>query len=75
MPHWPWPTPTGQVRYAGRIHEQPSHGLAHCAESPDVFFALGDVLLDWAVNDPAQAAPLLAKAETAWLRCLTETPG
>jgi hypothetical protein len=41
-----------------------------CAESPDVFFALGDVLLDWAVNDPAQAAPLLAKAETAWLRCL-----
>lgn len=42
----------------------------HCAESPDVFFALGDVLLDWAVNHPAQAAPLLAKAETAWLRCL-----
>jgi hypothetical protein len=42
----------------------------HCAESPDVFFALGDVLLDWAVNNPAQAAPLLAKAETAWLRCL-----
>jgi hypothetical protein len=41
-----------------------------CAESPDVFFALGDVLLDWAVNDPAQASALLAKAETAWLRCL-----
>lgn len=56
-------------RHAQALHLATLEQIA-CAESPDVFFALGDVLLDWAVNDPAQATSLLAKAETAWLRCL-----
>lgn len=41
-----------------------------CASSPDVFFALGDVLLDAAVHCPAQAEGLLVQAEAAWRRCL-----
>jgi len=44
--------------------------LADCADSPDFFFALGDLMLDWAALDPAQAATALPLAEAAWLRCL-----
>jgi len=39
-------------------------------ESPDVFFALGDLLLDWAAREPARAAELLPMIESAWLHCL-----
>ena len=39
-------------------------------ESPDFFFALGDLLLDWAAEEPARARDLLPMIETAWLRCL-----
>jgi len=44
--------------------------LGPCAESPDVFFALGDLLLDWAADEPAQADALLPMIEQAWRRCL-----
>ncbi len=44
--------------------------MADCADSPDFFFALGDLMLDWAAVDPAQAAAALPLAEAAWLRCL-----
>jgi len=40
------------------------------ADSPDVFFALGDLLLDWAASEPEFAAVRLDQAEAAWLRCL-----
>ncbi|NCT81788.1 MAG: glycosyltransferase family 2 protein [Comamonadaceae bacterium] len=40
------------------------------AESPDFFFALGDLLLDLAASQPAQAGELLPMAEAAWRRCL-----
>ncbi len=40
------------------------------AESPDFFFALGDLLLDLAVTRPEQAGELLPMAEAAWRRCL-----
>lgn len=40
------------------------------ADSPDVFFALGDLLLDWAASEPGFAAVRLDQAEAAWLRCL-----
>ena len=40
------------------------------AESPDFFFALGDLLLDWAAREPVRAAELLPMIETAWTRCL-----
>jgi hypothetical protein len=38
--------------------------------SPDVFFALGDLLLDWAADEPARAGELLPMIEDAWTRCL-----
>jgi glycosyltransferase involved in cell wall biosynthesis len=49
---------------------QAEAGLARWSESPDFFFALGDVLLDWAANEPANAAELLPMIESAWQRCL-----
>lgn len=39
-------------------------------ESPDFFFALGDLLLDLAATQPAQAGELLPMIEAAWQRCL-----
>lgn len=45
-------------------------GLARWSESPDFFFALGDVLLDWAADEPARAEGLLPMIESAWQRCL-----
>lgn len=38
--------------------------------SPDFFFVLGDLLLDVAVAEPAQADELLPMIEAAWRRCL-----
>lgn len=38
--------------------------------SPDFFFALGDLLLDWAAREPARAGELLPMIEGAWERCL-----
>ncbi len=44
--------------------------LASCVESPDFFFALGDLLLDWAATDPGRGDELLPMAQAAWTRCL-----
>jgi len=44
--------------------------LDRCAQSPDFFFALGDLLLDCAADLPDQAPGLLPLIEDAWLRCL-----
>ncbi len=40
------------------------------ADSPDFFFAIGDLLLDLAASQPAQAGELLPMIEAAWGRCL-----
>lgn len=45
-------------------------GLSRWSNSPDFFFALGDLLLDWAAEQPAQAPTLLPLIENAWQRCL-----
>lgn len=47
------------------------------AASPDFFFALGDLLLDWAAEAPPLAEELLPMAQQAWQRCLEigEQPG
>lgn len=45
-------------------------GLAPWADSPDFFFALGDLLLDWAAEEPARADALVPMIESAWQRCL-----
>ena len=44
--------------------------MADSAGSPDFFFALGDVMLDWAAERPDRATHLLPLAEAAWQRCL-----
>jgi glycosyltransferase involved in cell wall biosynthesis len=38
--------------------------------SPDFFFTLGDLLLDWALAEPARAAELLPMIESSWLRAV-----
>ncbi|MEK8034661.1 glycosyltransferase [Ideonella sp. DXS29W] len=45
-------------------------GLARWSDSPDFFFALGDLLLDWAADAPDRASELVPMIETAWQRCL-----
>jgi hypothetical protein len=61
------------LKKCGR-HPQAVHiaeaAMALWPESPDFFFALGDLLLDWAALEPARARDLLPMIETAWLRCL-----
>jgi hypothetical protein len=44
--------------------------MARWADSPDFFFALGDLFLDWAAREPARAEELLPMIENAWTRCL-----
>lgn len=44
--------------------------LQTCGESPDFFFALGDLLLDMAVKRPEEVDGLLPMAQAAWRRCL-----
>ena len=40
------------------------------SESPDFWFTLGDVLLDWAASAPARGAELLPMIEASWLRAI-----
>ena len=40
-------------------------------DSPDFFFTLGDLLLDWAAHEPARGAELLPMIESSWLRALS----
>jgi len=44
--------------------------LQACADSPDFFFSLGDLLLDLAADQTDQADMLLPTIEDAWRRCL-----
>jgi hypothetical protein len=44
--------------------------MAAWPDSPDFFFTLGDLLLDWATEEPTRAGELLPMIESAWLRCL-----
>ena len=46
------------------------NAMAAWSHSPDFFFALGDLLLDWATEEPTRAGELLPMIESAWLRCL-----
>lgn len=44
--------------------------LPHWSHSPDFFFTLGDLLLDWAAARPRHAATLLPMIEASWRRAL-----
>jgi hypothetical protein len=63
-------------RHADGIAVAERH-LAGCGDAPDYHFALGDLLLDWAAEQPALAGRLLPLAADAWQRCLDlgERPG
>lgn len=50
--------------------QRASDGMARWERSPDFFFALGDLMLDWAASEPARAGELLPMIEGAWQRCL-----
>jgi hypothetical protein len=50
--------------------EQARQGLERWQQSPDFFFALGDLLLDWAAEQPTLAPELMPMIEDAWQRCL-----
>ena len=38
--------------------------------SPDYWFVVGDLLLDWACEQPERSATLLPMIEGSWQRCL-----
>lgn len=42
--------------------------MAHWQQSPDFFFTLGDMLLDWALAEPQRASELLPMIESCWQR-------
>lgn len=44
--------------------------MANWEDSPDFFFVLGDLLLDWAAGAPTLARELVPMIESSWLRCL-----
>jgi glycosyltransferase involved in cell wall biosynthesis len=44
--------------------------MANWQHSPDFYFALGDLLLDWAALNPDRADELLPIVESSWLKCL-----
>ena len=44
--------------------------MAHWSASPDFYFALGDLLLDWTASVPQRCAELLPMIESSWLRAI-----
>lgn len=44
--------------------------MPHWGGSPDFFFTLGDLLLDWALAEPARAGELLPMIESSWLKAI-----
>lgn len=47
-----------------------SEELVRWSDSPDFFFTLGDLLLDWALAEPARAGELLPQIEASWQRAV-----
>jgi glycosyltransferase involved in cell wall biosynthesis len=44
--------------------------MPHWTDSPDFYFTLGDLLLDWAAAQPQQAPALLPMIESSWRQAL-----
>ncbi|MET0384045.1 MAG: glycosyltransferase [Burkholderiaceae bacterium] len=59
-----------RCRRHGEAVKLAERSMAAWPDSPDFFFALGDLLLDWATEEPVRAGELLPMIESAWLRCL-----
>lgn len=58
---------TGRLEEAVHLAETE---MANWPDSPDFYFVLGDVLLDFAAAHPEQASHLLPMIEGAWRQCL-----
>lgn len=61
------------LKQAGRLEEAirlAEAEMPHWPQSPDYYFALGDVLLSRATERPQEAEALLPMIESCWLRCL-----
>jgi glycosyltransferase involved in cell wall biosynthesis len=58
---------TGKLEAAIQLAEAE---MPNWPDSPDFYFVLGDVLLDFAASQPDQAADLLPMIENAWRQCL-----
>lgn len=43
----------------------------NCSQFPDFYFAIGDLFLDWAAREAANAETMLPVAEAAWRKCLS----
>jgi glycosyltransferase involved in cell wall biosynthesis len=56
-------------RHADAV-ERAGASMPRWNDSPDFYFALGDLLLDWAADEPDRAAELVPMIENAWQRCL-----
>ncbi len=72
-----WPDLVTRRLFAHKRLGRHEQGLAwaeeqmpHCSDSPDVCFALGDLLLDWAAERPSLAGELLPMMAQCWRRCL-----
>jgi tetratricopeptide (TPR) repeat protein len=58
----------GQLERGIRLAEIEMPNWQH---SPDFYFALGDLLLDWAMRNPGQAVQdILPMVESSWAKCL-----
>jgi hypothetical protein len=44
---------------------------SNCSQFPDFYFAVGDLFLDWAAREAANAETMLPVAEAAWRKCLS----
>lgn len=65
---------TGRLDEAVQMAEQE---MPHWPDSPDFYFVLGDLLLDFAIAHPAQGEQMVPMIRDAWQRCLAigENPG
>ncbi len=50
--------------------ERASLEMERWSDSPDFFFTLGDLLLDWALAEPTRGAELLPQIEACWQRAV-----
>lgn len=58
---------TGRLEAAIHLAETE---MPYWPDSPDFYFVLGDILLDFAASKPEQASDLLPMIESAWRQCL-----
>lgn len=59
-----------KCRQHARAVELAESRMADWQGSPDYWFTVGDLLLDWACEEPGQAEALMPMVESSWLRCL-----